>query len=153
LKGKKFAFGDRDSTMSHLMPRHMLLKQGVETKDLATSMHLANYDNIALSVLAGSFDAGAAKNEVFLKYQSEGLEALAFTPEVNDHLFVASALLPRQTIQALRRALLDLNHDKDGKAILSAMRADLTALVAVDDREYDNLREIIRELKRAGVSL
>ncbi len=153
LKGKKFAFGDRHSTMSHLLPKYMLLMQGVEAKDLATSMHLTNLDNIALSILAGSFDAGAVKNEVFLKYQSEGLEALVFTPEINDHLFVANALLPKQTVLALRRALLDLKHDKDGKAILSAMRADVTALVAVDDSEFDNLREIIKELKRAGVRL
>src|SRR5574337_807100 len=93
LKGKKFAFGDYDSTMSHLVPRSMLLQQGVDVADLATHMHLATNDNIALSVLAGNFDAGAVKEEIYLKYRAEGLRAVAFTPEIIDHVFVASSLL------------------------------------------------------------
>ncbi len=152
LKGKKFAFGDYDSTMSHLVPRSMLLKQGVDVADLATHMHLATHDNIALSVLAGNFDAGAVKEEIYLKYRSEGLRALAFTPEISDHVFVASSLLAQQTLQALRRVLLGMKDDPDGRQILSTLRADVTALVPVGDSEYDNLREIIRDLKQAGVA-
>ncbi|OGW33877.1 MAG: hypothetical protein A2010_16525 [Nitrospirae bacterium GWD2_57_9] len=151
LKGKKFAFADRDSTMGHLVPRHMLLQRGVDLKDFATSMNLANHDNIALAVLAGDFDAGAVKEEIFLKYRPEGLRAVAFTPDIADHLFVASSLLPRQTVQAIRSALLDLNHHPDGRRIMHLLRADISALMRADDGSYDNLREIIRDLKRAGV--
>lgn len=153
LKGKKFAFGDPDSTMGHLVPRYMLLKEGVDVKDLRSHMYLANHDNIALSVLSGNFDAGAVKHEVFLKYQSEGLKALAFTDEISDHVFVASSLLPKQTVDALRRALLELKDRKEGKQIMSLLRADITALAPTEDREYDSLREVIRDLKRAGVNL
>ncbi len=153
LKGKRFAFGDPDSTMGHLVPRYMLRKEGVDVKDLRSHMFLANHDNIALSVLAGNFDAGAVKNEIFLKYQAEGLRPIAFTPEISDHVFVASSLLPKQTVEAIRRALLGLKDRKEGKQILSLLRADITALVPAEDGEYDSLREVIRELKQAGVNL
>ncbi len=153
LKGKRFAFGDYDSTMSHLVPRFMLLEQGVDVSDLATHMHLATHDNIALSVLAGNFDAGAVKEEVYLKYRSEGLRAIAFTPEISDHVFVASSLLTKQTLQALRRALLGLKDHAEGRRILSTLRADVTGLAPVEDADYDNLREIISSLREAGVSI
>jgi phosphonate transport system substrate-binding protein len=151
LKGKRFAFGDPDSTMSHLVPRSMLLKSGVDVSRLAEARFLANHENIALGVLAGDFDAGAVKEEIFREYESRGLRVLAVSPPVNDHLFVARKDLPQKTIQAVRAALVALKHSGEGKRILSAMRSDLTALVPGEDRDYDSLRSIMHELRQAGV--
>ena len=151
LKGKRFAFGDRQSTMSHLVPRQMLLKQGVAVGDLAEHQFLTNHDNIALGVLGGDFDAGALMEVVFRKYEPEGLKALAFSPEYGDHVFVMGAKMTAQTAQAVRQALLGLKDRPGGKEILAAIRQDLAALVPAEDREYDNLRAVLKELKAAGV--
>lgn len=151
LKGKKFAFGDRASTMSHLVPRYMLLKKDVDISDLAGHAFLANHQNVCLGVLAGDFDAAAVKEEVFLEYEPKGLKAIAFSPEINDHIFVASAKLPHKTVQSVRKALISLNNRPEGKQILSTIQKNLDALVPGKDSEYDNLREILQVLKKAGV--
>ena len=153
LKGKKFAFGDKASTMGHLVPRYMLLKQGVDISDLAGNAFLTNHQNICLSVLAGEFDAGAVKEEVFFEYEQKGLKAIALSPAVSDHVFVASAKLPKETVQSLHKALISLKDSPDGKQILSQIQKNLGALAPGKDSDYDNLREILQVLKKAGVEL
>lgn len=151
LKGKRFAFGDPESTMSHFVPRQMLLRQGVSVSALAEHQFLTNHDNIALGVLSGGFDAGALKEDVFRQYEREGLKAIAFSEEFGDHVFVASGTLPPETAAVIRRALLGLKGQPGGGAILAGIQKSLTALVPATDREYDNLRAVLQELRGAGV--
>jgi len=151
LKGKKFAFGDKASTMGHLLPRYMLLKKGVDVSDLAGHAFLSNQENACLGVLTGDFDAAAVKEEVFREYEHKGLKAIAFSPEINDHVFVASAKLPQETVQALRKALMGLNNRPEGKQILSTIQKNLGAFAPAKDSEYDNLRGILSELKKSGI--
>lgn len=151
LKGKRFAFGDRDSTMSHFVARQMLLREGVDVRALADRQYLANHDNIALGVLAGDFDAGALKEDVFRQYEREGLKAIAYSQEFGDHLFVMSAKSSAQITQQVRQALLSLKDRPEGKEILGAIQNNLNALVPAGDGEYNNLRAIMKELKAAGV--
>lgn len=151
LKGKRFAFGDRQSTMSHLVPRHMLLGRGVAAGDFADCQFLTNHDNIALGVLGGDFDAGALKEDIFRKYEPEGLKAIAFSPEIGDHVFVMGAGTSAKAAKAVQQALLGLKDRPEGGEILAAIQKNLGALVPAEDREYDNLRAVLKELKAAGV--
>jgi len=153
LKGKRFAFGDPDSTMSHVVPRHMLLKSGIDINQFSEVKFLANHDNIALGVLSGAYDAGTVKQETFQQYKSQGLKSLAVSPPIPDHLFVARAGLPQSTIQELTKALLALKDSDEGRLILTGMRKDLVALVPGNDRDYDVLRTIMNDLKKAGLDL
>ena len=102
LKGKRFAFGDPESTMSHMVPRYMLWKAGVNVDVLQEYRFLGSHDNVALAVLSGDFDAGAVKEEVYEKYASKGLKVLATTPPLSEHLFVASNHVNPQQVQQLR---------------------------------------------------
>lgn len=151
LKGRTFAFGDPNSTMAHLVPRSLLLQAGVGPNDLAGSKHLSNHDNIALGVLAGDFDAGAVKQDIYERYRDRGLRTLAVTPEIADHLFVACSALPHATIKAARAALLGLGNEPGGSAILRTLRSDVTGVVMVRDSDYDPLRRIIDGLKQVGI--
>ncbi|RKZ35278.1 MAG: phosphate/phosphite/phosphonate ABC transporter substrate-binding protein [Gammaproteobacteria bacterium] len=105
LRGRRFAFGDPVSTMSHLVPRFMLLENGIPLKALAGHEFLGSHDNVALGVLVGDFDAGAVKEEVFMKFEANGLVAIATTVRVSEHLFVARADLEPKLVEALRAAL------------------------------------------------
>ncbi|MGE5894133.1 MAG: phosphate/phosphite/phosphonate ABC transporter substrate-binding protein [bacterium] len=151
LKGKRFAFGDPNSTMSHLVPRYMMLKAGVKAEDLSGYVFLHNHYNVVLGVLAGDFAAGAVKDEVFYEYEGRGLRALVWTPPVSHHLFVASSTLPKRTIGALREAMYRLREEKDGPAILSGIEKGATGMVPAVDGDYENLRVILRALEKAGV--
>jgi phosphonate transport system substrate-binding protein len=151
LKGKRFAFGDPESTMSHLVPRFMLLEAGVRADDLADYQFLGSHTNVALGVLAGDFDAGAVKEEVFYKFEQQGLQALATTSPFSEHVFVARGTLPTQTVEAVREALYQLKDTPEGQTILSRIKKRLTGMVPVQDSDYDNLRDILKTLHRHGI--
>lgn len=151
LKNKRFAFVAPETTMGHLVPRYTLSEAGIDVKDLAEYKFLYNHHNVALGVLAGDFDAGAVKEDVFYEYEKRGLRVIAWTPSMSEHNFVASSLLPKETVKALQEALLQLKYDKEGRAILLKMQGNLTGMVSASDRDYDNLRIILRKLKKIGV--
>ncbi|MBL1277578.1 MAG: phosphate/phosphite/phosphonate ABC transporter substrate-binding protein [Ectothiorhodospiraceae bacterium] len=151
IKGKQFAFGNPASTMSHLVPRHMLWKAGVGAENLAGFDFLGNHTNVALAVLSGKYDAGAVKEEVFHKNKSRGLRSIAVTPKLSEHLFVANTNLPKQQFDIIRKAMLSLHQQKNGMVTLRGIKKTMTALVPVKDNDYDNLRQILKELASIGV--
>jgi phosphonate transport system substrate-binding protein len=150
LKRKRMAFGDRDSTMSHLVPQYMLEKAGVPLDKLAEYKFLGSHNNVVLAVLSGDFDAGAVKDEVFDKYAKQGLRALADTPYYSDHVFVTRSTLASGTVQALRSAMLKLKDTPGGREILEAIKPHTTALVPAVDADYDNLRQVLKALGKLG---
>jgi phosphonate transport system substrate-binding protein len=144
ISGKNFAFGDPESTMSTLVPTYMLQSAGVKISDLGGYAHLENHHNVVLGVLLGKYDAGAMKAEVFHAYRERGLKALAWSPEISSHLFVASPALSEELVGKLQRAMWDLHYTPEGRQILNAIKKGTTALVPVQDSDYANLREILR---------
>lgn len=143
LHGKRFAFGDPSSTMAHVVPMQMLEHAGVTQQALAYFTFLGAHKNVALAVLAGHFDAGALKKEVFDEYRSEGLRSIAPLPAVPDHLFVASRKASEPMVRAARNLLTTLHQSSEGRDILTAIHPGMTALVPVEDGEYDRLRSLM----------
>lgn len=152
LRGKRFAFGDPNSTMSHMVPRYMLYKAGIDVTDLSGHEFLKNHENVAMAVLSGEFDAGCIKPETYEKYKGKGVSILAYTPEISEHLFVARSGLDDETVNALRVAMTSLAKSPDGPKVLQSLQFGVTGLDMVKDSDYDNLREIIRTLRSIGVS-
>jgi phosphonate transport system substrate-binding protein len=151
LVGKRFAFGDSASTMSHLVPRYMLRQAGVTVDRLTKHQFLGSHDNVALAVLAGDYDAGAVKEAVYKKYQARGLKVLATTPALSEHLFVTRSKLPAEVRRTLREALYILKDDPQGPAIMAGIKPGMTAWVPVTDTDYDNLRIILNALAREDI--
>lgn len=151
LKGKRFAFGDSHSTMSHLVPRYMLAQAGIHLDMLAGHAFVGDHVNVVLGVLAGDFDAGAVKEDVFRQYEHRGLRNLATSIPLSDHIFVASKHLPPQKVQRLKELLLNLHKDPRGSPILHAVTPGVTALMPVQDSDYDSLRNVLDTLKKMGV--
>jgi len=149
LAGKRFAFGDPESTMSHTVPRHLLMEAGIARGLPAHYRFLGSHMNVALGVLVGDFDAGAMKKEVFDEFAPKGLRALAVTPGMPDHLFVARSDLPPADIVRLRQALLRLGGKANGPAILEKLHQKLTALVPAADGDYDALRDMVMAVDAA----
>jgi phosphonate transport system substrate-binding protein len=153
LKGRRFAFGDPHSTMSHILPRYMLLRAGIELSDLAYFDFIHNHHNVVLGVLMGAFDAGAVKEDLFVEFEGEGLRALARTPPISELLFVASNTLPAGMVAAIRQYLLELGESPRGLEILTGIQHNITGLVPAADEDYHELRTIMQELEKAGVVL
>ena len=152
LKGKRFAFGDPDSTMSHIVPLTVLYDRGIKLNDFTHHSFLHGHRNVALGVLMGDFDAGAVKEEIFHEYKNRGLVDIEWTPKISEHLFVSKSSIPSPTIDNIRAALLSLNSKADSAVILSSIKKDVTALVPVEDKDYDNFRVILNKALKISTS-
>ena len=144
LKGKSFAFGDPNSTMSHLVPRYMLKKAGVSVNDLKKYEYLHTHHNVALGVLGGYYDAGGVKEEVFHQYRERGLRMLAKSPPISEHPFAARTTMPPALVKALRKAFLELNRDDRGPAVLTSIKKSVTGMAPARNENYNTLRSVMR---------
>lgn len=150
LRGKRFAFGDPDSTMSSLVPQAMLLKSGIGLDDLGGYRHYSNHDNVAITVLAGDADAGGVKEEVYLKYRDQGLRSLMPSPYVSDHVFVTRSTMPANEVRRIAEILKDIRDESLVTRVLKPIKAGMTGLVSVSDSDYDSLRELLKRLDSAS---
>ena len=138
-----FAFGDPNSTMSSLIPRAMLRQNGVNLADLSGYRHYDGHNNVALAVLSGEADAGAVKEEVYHNYRARGLRSLQATPAISEHLFVTRTNLDPHLVREIRELMLGLYQPAAVERVLQPIKSSATGLVAVRDRDYDNLRQIM----------
>lgn len=141
LKGRRLAFTDPMATMT-ILPLAMLRRIGISGSALGPVKFFEGQRNVAIAVLAGDFDGGAVKEELFEAYRKEGLRALAPTPPVDDYLFAARAGLPPALLATLRRVLTGLRDSARGRAAMNAIHPGMTALVKAEDSDYDPLRQL-----------
>jgi phosphonate transport system substrate-binding protein len=142
LKGKKFAFGSRQSTLSCYMPCKMLIDAGV-LDSLAAYEFLGKHDKVVRDVSMGSFDAGAVKEDVATKSQDK-IKIIGKSQPVYDFLLVAHKNMDTAQVEKIRAAVLKL---KD-PVILKSIHSDVTGFVETKDSNYDNLRTIMKEVDR-----
>lgn len=145
LRGKRMVFGHKGSTMGYLVPRHMLWKAGIDLKSLGSYGFLPNQEDVALSVLAGIYDAGAVRQQIFDQFEARGLKAVVWSPLLSEHVFVASSKLDPKTRQALAQALLDLSKAPGGFEILAAIQRSATGFVPASESDYEAFKGIIAD--------
>jgi len=147
LQGRSFAFGDVNSTSSHIVPRAMLLEAGVGVERLGSFEHLGHHDAVAAAVLRGDYDAGAVMESVAAQYEAEGLMTLAQSPPIPEFNICAARELSAEVQDALQRALLHLSSDgAAGSAVLQALYADYTGFAKAADADYAGVRDMMRKL-------
>jgi len=145
LKGKSFIFADAQSTMGSVLPQKVLQWAGISLTDLSRYKFVEGHENVAMAVLAGSYAAGAVKEETFQKYEGQGLRSLAHLPAVYDHLFVTSNKVPPAMVDAIRSLMLKLSDTAQGRQVMASIHPQMTAFVSVSDKEYDNLRTLLNK--------
>ena len=134
LKGRRFAFGNRRSTIGRYLAQRYLLEHGIRARDLAGYDYLGRHDKVGWAVALGLFDAGALKEGTFAKLVSQNapLRELASFPNVTKP-WVASARLTGERFGILRQSLLALGP----KRFLSGTDAD-----------FDPIRKAMEESAR-----
>jgi phosphonate transport system substrate-binding protein len=151
LRGKAFAFGPTPSTMTNLVPRFMLLEAGIDSHDLGSADFLTNHENIVLGVLSGRYDAGAVKDDIYNQYAAQGVQTLAVSEPMPDHLFVAQPALSSETVSRVGKILQSLDNTAEGRLVLASIQKNLLALVPATDTDYNPLRQVIASLAKVGI--
>lgn len=141
LEGRRFAFGDRDSTLTHVVPVYMLVEAGVRIAGLGKIAFIGTHDNLALNVVAGTFDAAGLMPDIAAKYPD--LQVIATSPALPEHLFAAKPSMDEATFSALQEALLALD-----PALRKGIKGSLTGMQRVNDKDFEILRRILEVAER-----
>jgi phosphate/phosphite/phosphonate ABC transporter binding protein len=144
IKGHSFAFGDIHSTSSHIVPRAMLLAEGVDVKDLQYYNYLGHHDDVARAVLNGDFDAGAVMESVAYKYKDLGIKFVKFSDEIPEFNICVSGNLDSALYNELKNALVSLNPETpEGASVLKSINESYTGFIESSDEEYDGIKHMM----------
>lgn len=142
VRGKPFAFGDQASTSSHLAPRTVLAKAGLNGDDDYEVVHLGKHDAVARAVAAGQVSAGGLSEEIFKVLVEDGrldaakVRILGYSAPIPNYPMVMQGYLDGALKDRIRAAFLEL----DDAEILSLFRVE--GLAPATDADYDVLREM-----------
>lgn len=150
LKGKSFAFVDPASTSGNLIPRKMLIENGIDPdNDFSTSYYAGTHGAVQYAIANGKVDAGACGDNVHQRMIEEG----EIDPEVNIIIYesepipgspiVVRGSLPKDLKQAIQDALVNMDeqtiHQVDGWGGIARYQK-------VSDSDYDVIRETAKLL-------
>ena len=151
IKGKRFAFGDRMSTSSYLIPRAMLADAGVGLDDLKHYAFLGHHDAVASAVLAGEFDAGGIRESTAKSFESRGLTVLKTSIEIPEFNICISKDLDRATAERIKLAFTAMSRkNADQARSLTMIDADYTGFTDAAAADYEAIGKIMDALERAG---
>jgi len=145
LKGKSFAFVDPASTSGNLIPRKMLIENGIDPdNDFSTSYYAGTHNAVEYAVANGKVDAGADSDNSYNRMVEEG----EIDPEVNIIIYESEPIpgspivvrgdLSEELKEKIKEALINMDeqtiHEVDGWG-------DITRYQEVSDSDYDIIRE------------
>jgi phosphonate transport system substrate-binding protein len=146
LKGRKFAFGDVNSTSGHLMPEYFMRQAGVDSDVISNAIYSGGHDATALAVANRKVDAGALDETVYQRMVSEGkldgtqVRVFYATPPFFDYIWVARKTLDPVVAESFSAAMLKLDaNDAAHRPILDQLNA--SKYIRADDKNYDKLRQ------------
>ena len=149
-KGKRFAFGDINSTSGHLIPHLELSTAGINPdRDLQTR-YTGSHAATAKAVEAGVVDAGALDETVYRemiadnKIDGKKVRVFFTSRPFVDYVWVARKDIAAAPQEAFAKAFLSLKEGRDDK-ILGILRGK--DFVRADDAEYSTVRNVARDLK------
>lgn len=135
LKGKRFAFGDPNSTIGRYLSQAELVKAGIHAWDLAGFKYLDRHDKVAAAVEIGDFDAGAVAMSTYESANKKGtLRVIASFDNVTKP-WVARPGLDANVLDALKHCLCEI---KD-PAVLKELK--ISGFTQTSDEEYHFVRE------------
>jgi phosphonate transport system substrate-binding protein len=131
MKGKRFAFVDKATTAGYLLPLYYFKSQGIDDYDawLRETYFTGTHEGAIYDVLERKADIGAAKNTVYARLSDEDpriadeLEILARSPDVPENTLCVRSDLDDSLKRKLLEALLHMDRDEAGRAVLAEFGA------------------------------
>jgi len=144
IPGSKLAFGSRDSTQGHLIPRIMLKENGISLNNLKKYSYTGSHQNCAEAVVSGHFNVCGMQDQLAKKLEFQGLLKIIhrsrFYPSSG---IVANKSVPAEVVARVKQALLDF--DPQGKHSQNMYHWDATEMprgfVVAKEDDYIELRQ------------
>ena len=142
LKGKRFAFGNKNSTIGRYLAQSALIDAGVYQKDLSNFAFLGRHDKVAFAVGLKDYDAGSVKEKTFKKLSKKTgkIKALKYFENVTKP-WVASPALSDEQFSLLSKALINLKDE----SVLKKLK--VTGFASSTDEDYAFVRKGMESAK------
>ena len=142
IAGQRLAFGSRDSTQGHLIPRIMLTKAGIDLDDLGFFAYTGSHQNCAEAVVSRSVDVCGMQDQLAARLAEDGALKIfhrsAFYPSSG---ISANRTVPEGVVQKVQEALLAF--EPDGAHRVGLYNWDQTEMpggfIAASDEDYAEL--------------
>jgi phosphonate transport system substrate-binding protein len=152
MKGKRFVFVDKATTAGYLLPLEYFYRHGVKNYRtyFSETYFAGTHEDAIHDVLEKKADIGAAKNTVFERLAkndpgiSRDLLILVKSPEVPENALAIRRDLDGALKQDIKAALLTMDREADGQAVLKAFGAQ--RFIETTDKDYAPVIEYAREI-------
>lgn len=144
FKNRKLAFGSRDSTQGHLIPRIMLKENGISLSDLAKYTFTGSHQNCAEAVISHRFDICGLQDQMADDLASQGLvKVIQRSKYYPSSGIVANSLVTVGVRNKVKQALLDFDPlGKDSKSLYHWNQTEMSGGFAESRAvDYDTLRQ------------
>jgi phosphonate transport system substrate-binding protein len=156
LKGKVMCWVDPNSTSGYIIPRIMLMANGIDPdNDFAKTIEAGSHNNVVTQVYNGDCDAGATYADARSSIEDdvadvkEKVVVLAETTDIpNDSVSFIKELDP-EVREKVVSALLEIAETEEGQAALESLYS-IAGLERADDSFYDAFRA---DLSKAGMDI
>ena len=150
LKGKKFAFVDPASTSGNLIPRKILIENGIDPdEDFGMTYYAGTHNAVEYSIANRKVDAGADSDSSY----SRMVKAGEIDPLVNKIIYTSDPIpgspiaVRGDLLEALKRSIQDALTEMDEQTILKVSGwGDITKYQKVSDSDYDIIRKTAKTL-------
>lgn len=142
IKGKTVAYGDQASTSSHLIPKSMLVEQGLKAQEDYEAVYLGAHDAVAVAVANGNAQAGGLSKPIFTALIEQGtidknkVTVIAESKPFPQYPWTMRSDLDPTLKQQIKKAFLDLNDE----SVLIPFKAE--GFKSVEDQDYNVVREL-----------
>jgi len=152
LKGKRIAFGSALSTSSHLVPRGILVKAGLEPGKNVFCSYLEHHEEAARAVELGEADACGVRDIVGDRFLERGLRLLAKSDPIPNFPIVVAPGTADDVRRSLARVLIDLPREDPemAQSMVDWDRELADGFAPATDDEYDGIRDLAREVLGVG---
>ena len=148
LEGREVGFPSKIGFVGYAVPMAALIQAKVSVKPVFGG----NQEGILAQLRSGTIPAAGVNSRVLQEYA--GRENFAYRPLWTSEAFLdipvaAHPRVPAQITQAVRRALIGMAHDPEGRGILEASAAVIGqeppfGFEPARDAEYENQRQVYR---------
>ncbi len=154
MQGKRFAFVDRATTAGYLLPMAYFQRHHFDHRQLRETYYSGTHEDTIYDVLNRKADVGAAKNTVFDRLAqadpriSRELRVLESSPDVPENALALRRDLDESVQTALAKALLEMQNDARGRAVLQAFGA--SRFIVTTEEDYE---PVYRYARQVGLDL
>ena len=154
LKGHSFGFIDPDSTSGYLVPKAVMMKQGIDLeKDFSRIVFLGRHDAAILAVKNKAVDAAAVSSNVLKNLMEKGIfdeneiKVVFSSNPIPQSVWAYREGIPAETVNKVKQAFLGA-HLEPGA--LGVYAKDVSRFIPREDKEYDIIRETAKLLNYKG---